>query len=94
MNEPQTEPQNPRWGVTTEEVFAYIKRSIRVRGLPPTNREIGEAVGLRSTCTVAYHVNKLVEQGRIKRIAGGPRSIQVIDPEACHACGRPFEPQP
>ena len=40
--------KKPR-GDTQERILAYIQEEIQVRGYAPSVREIGEAVGLKST---------------------------------------------
>ena len=50
--------QKPR-GDTQERILAYIESVIRTRGYAPSVREIGEAVGLRSTSTVHGHLTRL-----------------------------------
>lgn len=58
-------------------VFDYIKEIISVRGVAPSVREIGEAVGLRSTSSVQYNLNALEEMGYIKRDANLKRTIRI-----------------
>ncbi|SMD07357.1 MarR family transcriptional regulator [Sporomusa malonica] len=45
---------------------------------PPTVREIGAAVGLRSSATVYTYLTRLEAQGLIQRKPGCPRCIKVI----------------
>ena len=52
---------------TRKQVFDYIKETIDERGVAPSVREICAAVGLKSTSTVQYHLNALVEDGYIQR---------------------------
>ncbi len=59
------------------EVFEYIKKVISERGVAPSVREIGEAVGLRSTSSVQYNLNVLEEQGYIKRDSNLKRTIRI-----------------
>ncbi|MCM1285386.1 MAG: transcriptional repressor LexA [Acetobacter sp.] len=58
-------------------VFDYIKEIISMRGVAPSVREIGEAVGLRSTSSVQYNLNALEEMGYIKRDANLKRTIRI-----------------
>lgn len=46
---------------------------------PPTVREIGAGVGLKSSSTVQSHLNKLVELGIINRRAKSPRCIELVE---------------
>ena len=44
-----------------EEILNYIDKTIKSNGYSPTVREICEAVGLKSTSTVQYHLKKLID---------------------------------
>lgn len=46
---------------------------------PPTVREIGIGVGLKSSSTIHHHLNVLVEQGYIERRPNCPRCIALTD---------------
>ncbi|MHB8946541.1 MAG: transcriptional repressor LexA [Bacillota bacterium] len=48
-------------------------------GLPPSVREIGEAIGLSSSSTVHGHLDRLEEKGLIRRDPTKPRAIEVVD---------------
>ncbi len=58
-------------------IFEYIKDVISQRGIAPSVREIGEAVGLRSTSSVQYNLNALEEAGYIKRDSNLKRTIRI-----------------
>ncbi len=62
---------------TTQKVFDYILGVIDERGLPPSVREIASAVGLKSTSTVQYHLDKLEEAGYIERDPKLKRTIRI-----------------
>ncbi|HEX6990188.1 MAG TPA: winged helix-turn-helix transcriptional regulator, partial [Bacillota bacterium] len=49
------------------QIYEFIKKQMRSRGYPPSVREIGEAVGLRSSSTVHGHLSRLEEKGYIRR---------------------------
>ena len=63
------------------QILEFIKEQIRTRGYPPSVREVGEAVGLRSSSTVHGHLMRLEEKGLIRRDPTKPRAIEVLDPE-------------
>lgn len=63
---------------TQRAVFEYIKDVISKRGIAPSVREIGEAVGLRSTSSVQYNLNTLEEAGYIKRDSNLKRTIRIV----------------
>ena len=60
-----------------QDVLAFIDRSIRERGYPPSVREIGEAVGLASPSTVHSHLHTLQRLGYLRRDPTKPRAIEV-----------------
>jgi len=66
-------------------VLAHIKDSIEMRGYPPSMREIGEAVGLTSSSSVAHQLKSLEEKGFLKRDPNRPRALEVFLPEVLAA---------
>jgi repressor LexA len=66
-------------------VLAHIKDSIEKRGYPPSMREIGQAVGLTSTSSVAHQLRVLEEKGYLKRDPNRPRALEVFLPEVMAA---------
>ncbi len=46
-----------------EQILDYIKGEVRLKGYPPSVREIGEAVGLASSSTVHGHLSRLESKG-------------------------------
>src|SRR3954449_4540419 len=66
-------------------VLAHIKDSIEKRGYPPSMREIGEAVGLTSSSSVAHQLKVLEEKGYLKRDPNRPRALEVFLPEVMAA---------
>ena len=65
-----------------KRILDYISQHIDDKGYPPTVREIGEAVGLRSSSTVHGHLKALEAQGHILRDAALTRAIRVPDSAA------------
>ena len=61
-----------------KEILAYIKDTLRAKGYPPSVREIGFAVGLRSSSTVHSHLTKLEEMGLLRRDPTKPRALEVL----------------
>jgi repressor LexA len=61
------------------EILEYMKNEILNKGYPPSVREIGEAVHLKSTASVFTHLEKLEKNGYIKRDPSKPRAIEIID---------------
>lgn len=58
-------------------VLAVIRESFRERGYPPSIREIGDAVGLTSTSSVAHQLRTLERRGLITRDPHRPRTMLV-----------------
>lgn len=60
-----------------QKIYAYIAACIREQGYPPSVREIGQAVGLKSPSTVHFHLKRLEETGVIEKGAGKGRAITL-----------------
>src|SRR5699024_5658522 len=54
-----------------------IKDAVVLRGYPPSIREIGDAVGLQSTSSVAYQLNQLEQKGFLRRDPNKPRAVDL-----------------
>lgn len=64
-----------------EAILDFIKEQVRLKGYPPSVREIGEAVGLASSSTVHGHLSRLEGKGLIRRDPTKPRAIEIISLE-------------
>jgi repressor LexA len=64
-----------------QRVLATIKEAIELRGYPPSMREIGQAVGLTSSSSVAHQLRVLEEKGFLRRDPNRPRALEVFLPE-------------
>ena len=53
-----------------QKVYDYIVSCIQTQGYPPSVREIGAAVGLKSPSTVHFHMKKLEAEGHILKADG------------------------
>lgn len=89
-------------GVATKrqrEVHRYMLAYQGTHAMPPTIREIGEAMGIRSPNGVMCHIKALVRHGMARRAGIISRGCVAIDVEAeatddgscCPACGRPLD---
>ena len=56
----------------------YIRQHVREHGYPPSVREIGQAVDLRSSSTVHGHLARLEAKGFLRRDPSKPRAIEVL----------------
>ena len=63
-----------------QRIYEYIASCIKEQGYPPSVREIGEAVGLKSPSTVHFHLKHLEEAGVIEKGAGKGRAITLTAP--------------
>ena len=60
------------------EVLSFIDSYMRANGWAPSYREIGAAVGIRSTSTIMMHVLNLDRDGLIV-FGRGPRKIRMTE---------------
>ena len=58
-------------------ILDVIRASVTSRGYPPSIREIGDAVGLTSTSSVAHQLRSLERKGYLRRDANRPRAVDV-----------------
>ena len=56
----------PRTSNKSEKIIEFVKEFTQENGFPPSIREIGAAVGLRSTASVSYHLQQLQEKGLLQ----------------------------
>jgi repressor LexA len=64
------------------KVLEVIREAVERRGYPPSVREIGEAVGLTSTSSVAHQLKMLESKGFLRRDPNRPRAVEVLIPGA------------
>ena len=62
-----------------KEIYQYIKECLREKGYPPSVREIGQAIGLKSSSTVHGYLARLEASGLIKRDPTKPRAIGILE---------------
>jgi repressor LexA len=58
-------------------ILDVIRASVTTRGYPPSIREIGDAVGLTSTSSVAHQLRTLERKGYLRRDPNRPRAVDV-----------------
>ncbi len=56
----------PRTSNKAKEIMDYVNQFIQENGYSPSVREIGAAVGLRSTASVSYHLQALQDKGLLQ----------------------------
>ena len=64
-------------GKTQQRVYDFVVKTIEEQGYPPSVREIGDALGLKSPSTVHFHLKHLEELGYIEKGAGKGRAIAL-----------------
>lgn len=62
-----------------QQIYDYIVSFTDEHGYPPSVREIGEYVGLKSPSTVHFHLKGLQSAGLITQAAGKTRAISIAD---------------
>ena len=62
------------------QIYRFIVQCVKEQGYPPSVREIGDAVGLKSPSTVHFHLKHLAELGVIGKEAGKGRAITLTNP--------------
>ncbi len=68
----------PRTSDKAQKIVDYINEFIQENGYSPSVREIGEAVGLRSTASVSYHLQALQEKGLLQAPGAKGRKRALI----------------
>lgn len=68
-------------GKRQKEIYEFIKQYFDKHSIPPTVREIAEAVSLKSTSTVHLHLKELQKRGLIRMEPMKQRSITIMRPE-------------
>jgi repressor LexA len=70
------------------QILDFIETYVECDGVPPSFREIGDAVGLKAISAVKYQVEQLQEKGCLARrdrmprtIVAKPRGLRSIPPE-------------
>jgi len=65
-----------------QHILRMIRDTVAARGYPPSVREIGDAVGLRSPSSVHSQIASLQRNGYLRKDPSRPRAIEVqFDPE-------------
>ena len=62
-----------------QQIYDYIVSFADEHGYPPSVREIGEFVGLKSPSTVHFHLKGLQSAGLITQAAGKTRAISIVE---------------
>lgn len=78
-----------------QKIYDYIAEAVRTQGYPPSVREIGEAVGLKSPSTVHFHIKHLEELGYISKSGRKGRALTLTEraDAPVHTLAAPQEPE-
>ena len=68
----------PRTSNKAQLIVDYVNQFIQENGYSPSVREIGAAVGLRSTASVSYHLQALQEKGLLVSPGGKGRKRALV----------------
>lgn len=85
-------PQTRRRKSLSEKQLAIlevIQRATARHGYPPSMREIGDAVGLKSLSSVTHQLNQLELSGYLRRDPGKTRALEVLIDLPGHAAENP-----
>lgn len=63
-------------------ILEVIRDTLEARGYPPSIREMGDAVGLASSSSVAHQLKVLEQRGYVKRDPYRPRAMEVRLPRS------------
>lgn len=63
----------------TEKLLNFINDYVKTNGYPPTMREMKKALDYKSISTVSYYLDRLQEEGLLKKSANKNRAIEVIN---------------
>ena len=68
----------PRTSDKAQLILDYVNQFILENGYSPSVREIGAAVGLRSTASVSYHIQQLQEKGMLMSPGAKGRKRAIV----------------
>lgn len=61
------------------QTYTLIQENIKNNGFPPTVRELMDEMKIKSTSTISYYLDRLEEQGYIKKSTNKKRSIELVN---------------
>ena len=73
------------------QILDFISGYIAEHDRPPTNREIGQAMGIASTGHVDYHLSVLAKKGYIEREANTSRGLRLTTVSEPHPRRRVYQ---
>ena len=68
----------PRTSNKSQLILEFVNEFVQENGFAPSVREIGAAVGLRSTASVSYHLQQLQEKGLLQAPGAKGRKRAIV----------------
>ncbi len=68
----------PRTSNKSERILEFVNTFVQENGFAPSVREIGAAVGLRSTASVSYHLQQLQAKGLLQSPGAKGRKRAIV----------------
>ena len=68
----------PRTSDKAQRIMEFVNAFVQENGFAPSVREIGAAVGLRSTASVSYHLRQLQEKGYLQSPGAKGRKRAIV----------------
>ena len=68
----------PRTSDKAQRILEFVNDFVQENGFAPSVREIGAAVGLRSTASVSYHLQQLQEKGYLQSPGAKGRKRAIV----------------
>ena len=62
-------------------VLKFLEEYLETNEYPPTLREIGRAIGVKSTSLISYYLDQLEKQGRLVRQRSVSRGLRLVNRE-------------
>lgn len=70
-------PRLPSLTGRLQQIVEAVDGHWRMRGYAPTIREVADIIGVESTSTVQFHVDRLVARGVLLRTPRAQRSLRL-----------------
>ncbi len=77
MPRPRRNPDDPNLTPRQRDILEMIHAHVEEHDYPPSVREIGDAVGLRSTSSVHAQLQTLADKGYLRRDPTKPRALEL-----------------
>lgn len=62
-----------------QKILSFMREEVKVKGYPPTVREICDALNIKSTSTAHHDIESLVKQGFLKKDPTKPRALMLVE---------------